>query len=320
MEKNSPLPLPGYSEVRPFVFAGIFPIDADDFPLLRTSLEKLSLNDAALQFEPENSAALGHGFRVGFLGLLHLDIVQERLEREFDLEILVTSPSVNYEIILHSGEKKKISNPSELPDAGNFSEIFEPWMKISILTPVEKIGGIMKLCNERRGISKNLQYTSADRAEIIFEIPLSSIVTDFYDDLKSISSGYASMNYEFLEHRAGNLCRLDILVASEKVDALSQIIFKLDAHRIGAKWCEKLKEIIPKAQFPIAIQSAIGARIISRETIPALRKDVTAKLYGGDRSRKDKLLKKQKKGKARLKKFGRVEIPQAAFFAMMQKK
>lgn len=317
--EESPRPLPGYAEVSPFVFAGIYPIDGDDFSLLRKSLEKLSLNDASLRFVPENSAALGHGFRVGFLGLLHLDIVQERLEREFDLEILITAPSVSYEVVENSGTTKKVANPSELPEAGSFTEIREPWMKITILSPSEFVGNIMKLCNNRRGLSRNMQYPGENRVEMHFEIPLASIVTDFYDDLKSISSGYASMNYEFLELRKGNLVRLDILVAGDKIDALSQIVYKPDAHRIGARWCEKLKEIIPKAQFAIAIQAGIGAKIVARETISALRKDVTAKLYGGDVTRKNKLLKKQKKGKKRLKQFGRVTIPQEAFFAMMKK-
>jgi GTP-binding protein LepA len=317
-EKN-PLPLPGYAEVSPFVFAGIYPINGDDFSLLRRSLEKLSLNDASLRFNPENSAALGHGFRVGFLGLLHLDIVQERLEREFDLDILITAPSVSYEVIDNSGNTQKVANPSELPNAGSFTEIREPWMNITILAPSEFVGNIMKLCNNRRGIFKNLQYPGKDRVEMHFEIPLASIVTDFYDDLKSISSGYASMNYDFLELRKGNLVRLDILLAGDRIDALSQIIYKPDAHRIGTRWCKKLKEIIPKAQFAIAIQAGIGAKIVARETISALRKDVTAKLYGGDVTRKNKLLKKQKRGKKRLKQFGKVTIPQDAFFAMMKK-
>ncbi|MDH3324757.1 MAG: translation elongation factor 4, partial [Candidatus Peregrinibacteria bacterium] len=316
---ETPSSLPGYSEVTPFVYAGIYPISGDDFGLLRKALEKLSLNDAALKFEPEHSGSLGHGFRVGFLGLLHLDIVQERIEREFDLDILVTSPSVNYEVVLANGDIKKIANPCDLPDAGLYTEIHEPWMKITILAPSEQIGAIMKLCTDRRGLHKNLQYTSADRAELHFEIPLSSIVTDFYDDLKSISSGYASMNYEFIELRQGELARLDILVAGDRVDALSQIVYRPNAHNIGSKWCEKLKEIIPRAQFAIAIQAAISAQIVARETISAMRKDVTAKLYGGDVTRKNKLLKKQKKGKKRLKQFGKVSIPQEAFFAMMKK-
>ncbi len=313
------LPLPGYSEVTPFVYAGIFPTSGDDFSLLRKALEKLSLNDASLKYDPENSSALGHGFRVGFLGLLHLDIVQERLEREFDLDILVTAPSVFYEIELTDNTKTIISNPGELPEKTLYNTIAEPWMKINILCPSDQIGGIMKLCTDRRGLSTNIQYTTENRVEMHFEIPLASIVTDFYDDLKSISSGYASMSYEPIGLREGALVRLDILVAGDRVDALSQIVHKDDAYNIGIKWCEKLKEIIPKAQFAIAIQAAVGAKIIARETIPALRKDVTAKLYGGDVSRKKKLLKKQKEGKKRLKQFGSVTIPQAAFFAMMKK-
>lgn len=317
--KEKVLPLPGYSEVTPFVYAGIFPVNGDDFPLLRKALEKLSLNDASLQYTPEHSGALGHGFRVGFLGLLHLDIVQERIEREFDLDILVTAPSVSYDVIKNNNEKITIANPSELPEAGTYQEIREPWMKIHILCPSDQVGAIMKLCTDRHGVHSNLQYTSENRVELIFEIPLSSIVTDFYDDLKSVSSGYASMSYEAIGMRAGPLQKMDILVAGEKVDALSQIIHKEDAHHIGIRWCEKLKEIIPKAQFAIAIQAAIGGRIVARETISALRKDVTAKLYGGDVSRKKKLLKKQKEGKKRLKQFGSVTIPQEAFFAMMKR-
>ena len=319
VHRTEALPLPGYKEVTPFVYAGVFSINADDFPLLRKALEKLSLNDASLQYEPENSLALGHGFRVGFLGLLHLDIVQERLEREFDLDILVTAPSVSYEIVLNDGSVKHISNPSELPDAGSYQEIREPWMRITILAPVQFVGSIMELCSNRRGISKNMQYPSSDRVEIFFEIPLASIITDFYDDLKSISSGYASMSYEAIGLRPGNLARVDVLVAGDRVDALSQIVHKDDAYHIGCRWCERLKEIIPKAQFPIAIQAAVGAKILARETISALRKDVTEKLYGGDVTRKNKLLKKQKKGKKRLKQFGKVTIPQEAFFAMMKK-
>ncbi len=312
-------PLPGYSEVTPFVWAGIYPIEGDDFPLLRKALEKLSLNDASLKYIPEHSGALGHGFRCGFLGLLHLDIIQERLEREYDLDILVTAPSVGYEIILPDGTKEKISNPSELPEANKWDELHEPWVKVAIMSPSELIGAVMQLCTERRGISKNIQYTTPERAELTFEMPLASIVTDFYDDLKSVTSGYASMSYEPIGMRKGDLAKMEILVASDPVDALSQIIHKPDAHHIGSKWCERLKEIIPRAQFAIAIQAAIGARIVARETIPALRKDVTAKLYGGDVTRKNKLLKKQKAGKKRLKQFGKVTIPQNAFFALMKK-
>ncbi len=318
-KSEKPLSLTGYKEVTPFVFAGIYPIQADDFSNLRTAIEKLSLNDASLRYEPENSVALGHGFRCGFLGLLHLDIVQERLEREFDLDVLITTPSVSYEVLLTKGEILHLSNPGELPEAGTYEEIREPWMKIVILVPSDYIGGVMELCTSRRGISTNLQYTDEKRVEIFFEIPLASIITDFYDDLKSITAGYASMSYEPLELRPGALSRLDILVTGDKVDALSQIVHKDDAYHVGISWCKKLKEIIPKAQFAIAIQAAIGSRILARETISALRKDVTAKLYGGDVTRKNKLLKKQKKGKARLKKFGKVSIPQDAFFAMMKK-
>jgi len=318
-QKNSPKPLPGYKEVTPFVFAGIYPTSGDDFSLLRKALEKLSLNDASLKFLPEHSGALGHGFRVGFLGLLHLDIVQERLEREFDLDIMVTAPSVSYDILMNDDTVITIANPGELPEAGIYKEIREPWMKITILTPSKYVGVIMELCDLRRGVSKNLQYTDKTRVEMFFEIPLASIITDFYDDLKSITAGYASMSYEPIGIRTENLSRLDILVAGDRVDALSQIVHKDEAYRIGAKWCEKLKEIIPKAQFAIAIQAAIGAKILSRETISAMRKDVTAKLYGGDVTRKNKLLKKQKAGKKRLKQFGKVSIPQDAFFAMMKK-
>jgi GTP-binding protein LepA len=286
--------------------------------MLRKAMEKLSLNDASLKYEPEHSGALGHGFRVGFLGLLHLDIIQERLEREFDLDLLVTAPSVWYEMINNKGELQKISNPSDLPDNGLYQELREPWMKINILCPADQVGGIMKLCTNRRGLHKNLQYTTDDRVELTFEIPLASIVTDFYDDLKSISSGYASMSYDPIGMRFGDLIRLDILVAGDRIDALSQIVDRESARSIGIRWCEKLKEIIPKAQFAIAIQATIGANIIARETISAMRKDVTAGLYGGDVSRKKKKLKKQKEGKKRLKQFGKVTIPQEAFFAMMK--
>jgi len=313
------MPLPGYKEVTPFVFAGIYPTSGDDFSLLRKALEKLALNDASLQFIPEHSGALGHGFRVGFLGLLHLDIVQERLEREFDIDMLVTAPSVSYEIVLSDKSTKMISNPGELPEAGHYLEIREPWMKITILTPSEFVGAIMELCAQRRGISKNMQYTDPTRVELFFEIPLSSIITDFYDDLKSLTSGYASMSYEPIGLRTDELTRLDILVAGDRVDALSQIVHKEGAYNIGLAWCQRLKEIIPKAQFAIAIQATIGARILARTTISAMRKDVTAKLYGGDVTRKNKLLKKQKKGKKRMKQFGKVTIPQDAFFAMMKK-
>ena len=318
-KSENPLSLPGYAEPTPFVFAGIYPISGDDFPLLRKAIEKLTLNDASLVFVPEVSSSLGNGFRVGFLGLLHLDIVRERLEREFDLDLLITSPSVAYEIVKNNGDIESVSNPSELPDPSIYKELREPWAKITIFCPSDQVGSVMKLCTDRRGIHKNLQYPDPERVELTFEIPLASIVTDFYDDLKSISSGYASMSYEPIGMRVGNLSRMDVLVADDRVDALSQIVFRPDAAKIGGRWCEKLKEIIPKALFAIKIQAAIGGKVVARETISAMRKDVTAKLYGGDVTRKNKLLKKQVKGKKRLKQFGKVTIPQDAFFAMMKK-
>lgn len=316
---QQPVPLPGYKKVTPFVYAGIFPIDGDEFPILRDALMKLSLNDSSLQFEPESSAALGHGFRCGFLGLLHREIIQERLEREYNLSLIATAPSVSYEILKTNGEVIGISNPSELPDRSFISEVREPWMKIEIITPKEYIGAIMKLCEERRGIQTNMQFLEEIRSILTFEMPLSSIIMDFYDLLKSVTSGYASMNYEFVEYRTEDLIKLDILVAGEPVDSLSTIVHRREAHYIGAAVVKKLKEIIPKAQFEITLQAAIGPKIVARETIGALRKNVIAKLYGGDRTRKDKLLKKQKAGKKRMKMMGKVEIPQEAFLAVLKK-
>ena len=315
-DKYVPTPLPGYKKVTPFVYAGIFCTEGDDFPLLRTALEKLSLNDSAVQFEPEQSGALGHGFRCGFLGLLHLEIVQERLEREYDLDIIVTAPSVSYELVETDGTERTISNPSELSDV--YEEVREPWVKVEIVTTKEYVGNILKLLQDRRGISKNMSYLDENRVLITYEVPLASIVMDFYDRLKSVSSGYASMNYEFIEYRRGNLVKLDFLLAGEKVDALSIIIHRTEAQTFGGKLCKRLKGLIPKAQFAIAIQAAIGSNIIARETISAMRKDVTAKLYGGDVSRKKKLLQKQKKGKKRMKAFGKVQIPQQAFLAVLK--
>lgn len=319
MELEKAEPLSGYSEVKPYVFAGIFCTDADDYPLLRDALDKLQLNDAALSFVPEQSGALGHGFRCGFLGLLHLEIVQERLEREYDLDLIVTAPSVSYKVVMNDGEVKIISSPSELPDLTYVAHLEEPWVKVEILSPIDKIGAIMTLCQESRGVHKNLQYIDAHRAIVDFELPLASIVVDFYDQLKSVSSGYASMNYEYLDYRRDNLVKLDILVAGERVDALSVMLHKDESFYRGNVIVKKLKELIPKAQFEIAIQAAIGGKIIARETISALRKDVTAKLYGGDRSRKDKLLKKQKAGKKRMKMMGRVQLPQEAFMALLKR-
>lgn len=312
-------PLPGYKVVKPYVFASVYPVNGDDFPLLRDSLDKLRLNDSAISFEPEQSGALGSGFRCGFLGLLHLDIVQERLEREYGLNLVVTAPSVSYVAILTGGEEVLISNPSGLPDLAKVEEIREPWVKVEILTPKDYIGGIMKLVQDRRGIHKNMQFIDQDRVILTFELPLASIVVDFYDKLKSISSGYASMNYDSLDYRSEDLVKLDILVAGKEVEALSTIVHRSEAHGVGSAIVKKLKELIPRANFEIALQAAIGSKIIARESISALRKDVTAKLYGGDRTRKDKLLKKQKEGKKRMKMVGRVEMPQEAFLAVLQR-
>lgn len=314
-----PTPLPGYKKVTPYVYAGIFPTEGDDFPMLRDALQKLSLNDSSLAFEPESSAALGHGFRCGFLGLLHMEIIQERLEREYHLSLIATAPSVSYEILKTNGEVIVISNPTELPDRSYYTEIREPWMKVEIITPRDYIGAVMKLAEERRGIQKNMQYLEEIRAILTFELPLSQIILDFYDQLKSLTSGYASMNYEFLEYQAQDLVKLDILIATEQVDALSSIVHRSEAYRIGSAIAKKLKEIIPRAQFEITLQAAIGSKIIARETIGALKKNVTAKLYGGDRTRKDKLLKKQKAGKKRMKMVGRIEVPQEAFLAVLKR-
>lgn len=312
-------PLEGYKVVKPYVFASIFCVEGDEFPLLRDALEKLQLSDSALSFEPEQSGALGHGFRCGFLGLLHLDIVQERLEREYNLDLIVTAPSVSYVAVLHDGAEVFVANPSNLPEVTKIAKIKEPWVKVEILTPKEYVGAIMQMTLEKRGINKSMQYMDENRVILEFEVPLASIVIDYFDTLKSISSGYASMNYEYLEYREGKLVKMDILISGQKVDALSSIVHKDMAFRLGGEVVLKLKGLIPKAQFEIALQAAIGAKVIARETISALRKDVTAKLYGGDRTRKDKLLKKQKAGKKRLKKIGKVDLPQEAFMAILKK-
>ncbi|MBU1702821.1 translation elongation factor 4 [Patescibacteria group bacterium] len=312
-------PLAGYKEVKPYVFASIYCTEGDDFPLLRDALDKLHLSDSALTFEPEQSGALGHGFRCGFLGLLHLDIVQERLEREYDLDLIVTAPSVSYIAILKDGEELFVANPADLPDPSKILAIKEPWVKVEVLTPKDYVGAIMQMSLEKRGINKSMQYIDENRVIVSFEMPLASIVIDYFDLLKSVTSGYASMNYEYLEYREGKLVKLDILVAGQKVDALSSIVHREQAFYIGSALTKKLKELIPRAQFEIAIQAAIGSKIVARETISAMRKDVTAKLYGGDRTRKDKLLKKQKAGKKRLKKIGKIELPQEAFMAILKK-
>jgi GTP-binding protein LepA len=310
--------LPGYNIVKPFVFAGIFCVEADEYANLRTALEKLKINDSALSFEPEHSGALGHGFRCGFLGLLHMEIVQERLEREYQLNLIVTAPSVSYIVCMDEGEVT-ISSPSELPDPIKVRGIKEPWVKVEIIVPKDLVGAVMTLCNEKRSISKDIQYLDENRVLLVFEMPLASIVIDFYDELKSVSSGYASMNYEYLDYRQEDLVKVDILIAGESVEALSLITHRKNAFYEGRILTKKLKEIIPKHQFVVPIQASIGAKVIARETIPAYRKDVTAGLYGGDVSRKNKLLQKQKKGKKRMKMMGKVELPQEAFLAVLKK-
>jgi GTP-binding protein LepA len=311
--------LPGYKQVKPMVYASIFPTSGDDYPLLRDAIDKLKLNDAALEFEPENIPALGFGFRTGFLGLLHMDIVQERLTREYGLDLVLTAPSVEYKINLKNGTSKIIHTPAELPDPSITESIEEPWVDVEILVPQKYIGGILELITGRRGIYKNMDYLSNERVLITAEMPLANIIIDFYDKLKSVSSGYASLNYELLDYRVGDLVKLDILVATEKVDALSMIVHRDIAESEGRSLASKLKELIPRQQFEIAIQAAIGGKIIARETISAVRKDVTKGLYGGDVTRKMKHLEKQKKGKKRLKRIGSVDIPQEAFLAILKK-
>ncbi|HTL39474.1 MAG TPA: translation elongation factor 4 [Methylomirabilota bacterium] len=311
--------LPGYKQVKPMVFASIFPSSGDDYPLLRDAIDKLKLNDAALEFEPESIPALGFGFRTGFLGLLHMDIVQERLTREYGLDLVLTAPSVEYKINMKNGQSKIIHTPAELPDPSLFENIEEPWVDVEILVPQKYIGGILELITGRRGIYKNMDYLSNERVLIQAEMPLANIIIDFYDKLKSISSGYASLNYELLDFRVGDLVKLDILVAGEKVDALSMIVHRELSEAEGRSLTEKLKTLIPRQQFEIAIQAVIGGKVVARETISAVRKDVTKGLYGGDVTRKMKLLEKQKKGKKRLKRIGSVDIPQEAFLAILKK-
>ncbi len=311
-------PLPGYKNVLPFVYAGFFPVSNDQYKDLREAVEKLALSDSALKFEPENSPVLGFGLRIGFLGLLHMDIIRERLEREFGLELIITNPSTNYEVVLATGEIIEIKSAADLPDVSEVAEIREPWVKGEIIVPREMIGGVLNLINEKRGHQTNLSYIE-ERAVIDFEAPMANLLTDFYDQLKSATSGYASFNYELSDYRAEDLVRVDFLVAGEKMDALSVMAHRSEAEAIGREVTKKLKEVIPRQNFEVALQAAIGARIIARETIGAYRKDVTVKIHTGDRDRKAKLLSKQKKGKARLKRFGKVDIPSEAFTVLLKR-
>lgn len=308
----------GFEEVKPMVFAGIYPVDTEDFEELRYSMEKLQLNDASLTWEPESSLALGFGFRCGFLGMLHMEIVQERLEREFNMTVITTVPNVSYIAYQTNGEVVTVNNPSDLPDPGRIDRIEEPYIKANIITKSDFIGPVMSLCIEKRGQIVTQNYLTADRVELVFEMPLGEVVFDFFDRLKSISKGYASFDYHPIGMRDSDLVKLDILLKGEPVDALSCLIHRNNSYMFGKKICEKLKELIPKQQFEIPIQAAIGAKIIARETISAIRKDVTAKCYGGDISRKRKLLEKQKEGKKRMKQVGNVEIPQSAFMAVLK--
>jgi len=311
--------LPGYKHIKPMVYATIFPVSGDDYPILRDAMNKLKLSDASLDYEPINIPSIGFGFRTGFLGLLHMDIVQERLTREYDLDLVLTAPSVAYRIVKTNGEEFYIHNPAEMPDPGVIKEIHEPWMAVNILTPSEYIGPIMEIATQRRAVSKDIKYIGSSRVDMHFEMPLSNIIIDFYDKLKSVSSGYASLNYEFIEERVGDLVKVDILVAGEPVPAMAVIMHRSTAAVDGKELVEKLKKLIPRHQFEIAIQAAIGGKILARETISALRKDVTGYLYGGDVTRKMKLLNKQKKGKKRMKRIGKVDIPQEAFLAVLKK-
>jgi GTP-binding protein LepA len=310
-------PLPGYKEAKPMVFSGMYPSNSDDFGELRDALDKLKLNDSSLIFEPESSVALGFGFRAGFLGLLHMEIVRERLEREYNQHLINTVPNVEYRVTKTDKGVLFVDNPSLMPDAGKIEKVEEPFVKAQIITPTEYIGNIMKLCMDRRGIHRNTTYLSPERADIHFELPLSEIIFDFYDKLKSLSRGYASLDYDFLEYRDSDLVKLDILLNGEPVDALSTIVHRVKSYEWGRKLCSKLRELIPRQMFEVAIQAAIGSKVIARESLSAIRKNVIAKCYGGDISRKRKLLEKQKEGKKRMKRVGSVEVPQEAFLAVL---
>jgi GTP-binding protein LepA len=311
-------PLPGYREVKPMVFCGLFPVDTDQFADLRDALEKLSLNDAALSYEPETSQALGFGFRCGFLGLLHMDIVRERLEREYDLELLATTPNVEYEVTLTSAEEVTVHSPSDMPDRATIEEIREPYIRATIISPKEHVGAVMELCQERRGTHVDMHFLSERRVQLRYDLPLAEIVLDFFDQLKSRTRGYASLDYEVLGMRPGELVKLDILLAGDKVDALSMVVHSDKAYPAGRALTERLRDQIPRQQFEVAIQAAVGAKIIARESVKPMRKDVIAKCYGGDVTRKRKLLERQKAGKKRMKQVGKIEVPQEAFLAVLE--
>lgn len=313
----APGPLPGFQEMQPRVFAGLFPVNAEDYPALREALEKLRLNDAALRFEPESSEAMGFGFRCGFLGMLHMEIVQERLEREYDLDLISTAPTVVYEVLRTDGTVLSLDNPAKLPQSNLIEEVREPIIRANILTPEAYIGAIIKLCEEKRGAQIGIQYL-ASQVQISYELPMAEVVLDFFDKLKSVSRGYASLDYAFLRFQPGPFVRLDTLINGDKVDALSLIVHRSHADRRGRELCEKMKDLIPRQMFDVAIQAAVGSQIIARSTVKAMRKNVLAKCYGGDITRKKKLLEKQKEGKKRMKQVGRVEIPQEAFLAVLQ--
>jgi GTP-binding protein LepA len=317
--KVKPAPaIKGFEDVKPMVFAGIYPVETSEFEDLRDAMEKLQLNDASLIWEPETSAALGFGFRCGFLGMLHMEIVQERLEREFDMTVITTVPSVQFKVFLTNGEQMSVQAPADMPDPSKISHVEEPFVKAQIITKADYVGAIMNLCIEKRGMIKNQHYLTADRVELIFELPLAEIVFDFFDKLKTISRGYASLDYELMGFQASTMVKLDVMLNGDKVDALSAIVHRDKAYEWGKRLCEKLRELIPRQLFEIAIQAAIGQKIIARESVKAMRKNVTAKCYGGDISRKRKLLEKQKKGKKRMRQVGNVEIPQEAFMAVLK--